>query len=89
MHLAWYRVGQWLPWMKMGERPGSLIFSTYGWRIKNLDDLPDILKRMLERPEYALYREPPPADDTRPMADEYAYFQRIMQADGQSGAERP
>jgi hypothetical protein len=83
MHLAWYRVGQWLPWMKMGERPGSLIFSTYGWRIKSLDDLPDILKRMLAMPEYALYREPPPADDTRPMADEYAYFERIMQTEEQ------
>jgi hypothetical protein len=83
LHLAWYRISQWLPWMKMGERPGLLIYSTYGWRVKGLDDLPSPLRETLARPEYALYREPPPADDTRPMADEYTYFEQIMRAEGQ------
>ncbi len=65
-----------------GRAPGSLIFSTYGWRAKGLDDLPQQLKDLLAKPEYALFREPPPANDTRPMADEFTYFEQVMKAEG-------
>jgi hypothetical protein len=37
----------------------------------------------METEEYALYREPPPPDDTRPMTDEYATCREI-----QTGAAR-
>lgn len=28
--LAWDRIGPWLPWMKMGDRSGNLIYSAWG-----------------------------------------------------------
>lgn len=82
LHLSWYRFSHWMPWMKMGERPGYLIFSTYGWRTKGIDDMPQQIKDLLAKPEYALFREPPPADDPRPMSDEFTYFDQVMKAEG-------
>ena len=78
LHLAWHRFSDWTPWMQMGDIPGSLIYSTYGWRVKKMEDLPKILKDAMETEEYALYREPPPPDDTRPMTDEYATYREIQ-----------
>ena len=78
LHLAWHRFSDWTPWMEMGDVPGYLIYSTYGWRAKKVEDLPQILKDAMETEEFALYREPPPADDTRPMTDEYATFKEVQ-----------
>lgn len=89
LHLAWYRFAQWMPWMKMGERPGYVIYSTYGWRVKGIADLPAQLQQALSQPEYAAFREPPPPDDPRPMADEYTYFQQIMRAEGKAVPASP
>jgi hypothetical protein len=40
------------------------------------------IKDLLAKPEYALFREPPPADDPRPMSDEFTYFDQVMKAEG-------
>ena len=37
---AWARTGPWLPWMKMGVRPGNLIYSGHGRKFTKFDDLP-------------------------------------------------
>ncbi len=78
LHLAWHRFSDWTPWMEMGDIPGYLIYSTYGWRVKKVEDLPKILKDAMETEEFALYREPPPPDDTRPMTDEYATYKEVQ-----------
>ena len=77
LHLAWHRFSDWTPWMEMGDVPGYLIYSTYGWRVKKIEDLPKILKDAMQTEQFALYREPPPSDDTRPMTDEYATFKKF------------
>ena len=66
LHLTWNRMARWTPWMKMGDHPGSLIFSAYGWRVQSYDEVPDLIRENLEQDEFALYKEPPPADDPRP-----------------------
>ena len=65
MTLAWTRVADWLPWMKMGDRPGVMFTSTVGGRVRSLDDLPEPLLSELKT-NYPLYMEPPPLDDARP-----------------------
>ena len=77
LHLAWHRFSDWTPWMEMGDIPGYMIYSTYAWRVKNIDDLPKILREAMQTEEFSLYREPPPPDDTRPMTDEYAKFKEV------------
>jgi hypothetical protein len=46
--LSWNRVGPWLPWMKMGQREGSLIYSAHGKKVKDFHELPPILKKEIE-----------------------------------------
>jgi hypothetical protein len=43
---AWTRVGQWLPFMEMGNRPGVMVYHSDAYKLLNgVDDLPrDILK---------------------------------------------
>ncbi|MCB2109278.1 MAG: DUF1838 family protein [Rhodobacteraceae bacterium] len=84
LHLAWHRFGKWMPWMKMGDRPGFLIFTTYGWRVGSPDELPAPIKNALATDEFALFRAPPPPDDPRPMMDEYTQYGAEMDAAGRS-----
>jgi hypothetical protein len=37
--LAWDRIGPWLPWMKMGERKGHLIYSAWGEKVNGVTEL--------------------------------------------------
>jgi hypothetical protein len=46
--LSWHRVGPWLPWMKMGQRSGNLIYSCFGKKVQGFQDLPAILKKEIE-----------------------------------------
>lgn len=42
--LAWDRFGPWLPWMKMGDFPGYLIYSGIGSKVANFTELPPQLQ---------------------------------------------
>lgn len=37
---SWFRTGPWLPWMKMGERPGGLVYSGEGKKVDSFAQLP-------------------------------------------------
>ncbi len=41
---TWHRVGPWLPWMGMGDRPGVLMYSTRGRKVATWDELPPQLR---------------------------------------------
>lgn len=39
--VSWFRTGPWLPWMKMGQRPGGLVYSGQGMKLEGgFEDLP-------------------------------------------------
>ncbi len=42
--LSWDRIGPWLPWMKMGNRAGHLIYSACGSKANSFTDLPQLLQ---------------------------------------------
>lgn len=44
LQLSWDRIGPWVPWMKMGDRAGQLIYSAYGGKVSGVDELPQILQ---------------------------------------------
>lgn len=57
--LSWSRVSPWLPWMRMGQRPGGLVFHTRGVK-STYDAVPAQIRDHIAatHPEYA---EPPAA----------------------------
>jgi hypothetical protein len=80
LRLAWHRFSNWEPWMEMGDIPGYLIYSTYGWRVKTEEELPQILQDAMNSDAFSLYREPPPEDDTRPMMDQNNTYREFLAA---------
>ena len=64
--ISWVRISRWLPWMKMGDRDGVVIYHTAGKRASNgYAELPEPLASELKK-NYPIYLAPPPLDDTRP-----------------------
>lgn len=76
-HVAWTRVSKWLPWMKMNDRAGQLIFSGSGKRVDGFEALTDLLKKEVAA-TYPDYRSAPPLDDARPNETSWTYFKKLV-----------
>ncbi len=79
--LSWARTSKWLPWMRMGDRPGMMIFTTVGKRVSGVDALTEPLLSEL-RNNYPEYAEPPPLDDARPNVTSWSYFKSVTEPEG-------
>ncbi|RMF98924.1 MAG: DUF1838 domain-containing protein [Gammaproteobacteria bacterium] len=79
--IAWVRVAQWLPWMKMGSRPGLMIFNATGSSTFDRAEIPEPLRSELER-NYPRYFEPPPLDDRRPNETSWTVFRKHLEQAG-------
>jgi hypothetical protein len=77
--ISWVRISQWLPWMKMGDRSGMMIFNTVGKRVAGIDDLSEPLRSEI-RDNYPTYLAPPPLDDARPNETSWTYFRKVVEA---------
>lgn len=77
--LTWDRIGPWVPWMKMGDRAGQLIYSASGTKVDDFDQLPQLLQDEINT-RMPLYRHAPEA----PLDDEdmtsWLYFQKHFDA---------
>ncbi|RDH51883.1 hypothetical protein CBF18_04100, partial [Mastigocladus laminosus WC112] len=79
LRLSWDRIGQWLPWMKMGDRSGYLIYSAYGSKVKGFDELPQLLKDEINT-RVPLYKKAPKSFlDVEDMTS-WLYFQQNLDA---------
>jgi hypothetical protein len=78
-NLTWVRVSKWLPWMKMGDRQGFVIFHTAGTRVSSIEDVPEPVRTEI-RTNYAAWLQAPPLDDTRPNMTSWDQFKRHMEA---------
>ncbi|WP_082127272.1 DUF1838 domain-containing protein [Calothrix sp. 336/3] len=75
LRLSWDRFGQWLPWMKMGDRPGYMIYSGYGSKVNSFEELPQLLQEQLNH-NVPLYKDAPETFlDVEDMTS-WLYFQR-------------
>jgi hypothetical protein len=84
--ISWARVSRWIPWMKMGDRDGLVIFHTAGMRLKDFSELPAVVRDEIDR-NHPQYREPPPLDDQRPNETSWTVFKRYI--DGKRAADAP
>lgn len=46
---AWTRTGPWLPWMKLGQRPGYVLYSGQGKKLKSAADLDPVVREVTEK----------------------------------------
>jgi hypothetical protein len=76
--IAWSRISKFLPWMKMGDRQGYMIFSGTGKKLRGgFEAIPEAFKKFI-RAEYPLYEHAPPTDDSRPNETSWTYFKKQM-----------
>lgn len=77
--ISWVRVSKWLPWMKMGDHAGMVIFHTAGMRLNSFDEMPDEVKNEI-RQNWPAFTEAPPPDDERPSMTSWDQFKRWIEA---------
>ncbi len=77
--IAWTRISKFLPWMKMGDKAGWLIFTGTGKKLRGgTDALPDAMKAEMKA-NYPDYFHAPSVDDDRPNETSWTYFKKQME----------
>lgn len=79
VNVAWARISDWLPWMKMRGRAGNLYFNGAGRKLDGYAELPAGMRAAIEA-RGPIYKEPPPVDDQRPNETSWTYFKKHMEA---------
>jgi hypothetical protein len=79
LQLCWDRIGPWVPWMKMGDRPGQLIYSAYGAKVSGFDQLPQLLKDEINT-RVPLYKNAPKSFLDGEDITSWLYFQKHFDA---------
>lgn len=75
--IAWFRHAPWLPWMQMGGRPGTLVYSGYGKKLPGgVDELPALLRSHIAEhaPEYLSA----PQDWQQPNATSWTVYKQLV-----------
>lgn len=84
--ISWVRVGQWLPWMEMGNRPGRLVYHCRGRKLKNgFSDLSEDVRKYVEahHPEYSSA----PKNYTTPNETSWTYMKKLLDSKGYPRAD--
>ena len=77
--LSWQRISKWMPWMKMGDRTGLMVFTTTGFSTFDAAKVPAKLWAIVDA-RYPQYRQPPPTDDARPNETTWTVFRKTIEA---------
>lgn len=74
---GWTRIGPWLPWMKLGMRPGNLLYIAQGNKRASVGELPaDVQELVRSRyPEYAHA----PETWVQPNVTSWSYYKQLKQ----------
>ena len=76
--ISWVRLSDFLPWMRMGDKPGYLLYSSRGTKLKGgFNALPKNIKDfvMANHPEYARA----PEKYSTPNMTSWKYYKKIME----------
>ncbi|MCB0520098.1 MAG: DUF1838 family protein [Lewinellaceae bacterium] len=76
-HFSWTRISDFMPWMRMADRPGHIVFVGRGYKLPDgFGALPDALK------DYVLQQQPlfakAPDSFSAPNMSSWKYFKKIM-----------
>ena len=77
--ISWQRISGWLPWMKMRDRPGLMVFNATGFSTFDEKKIPPKLRQILET-RYPTYLAPPPLDDARPNETTWTITKKAIDA---------
>jgi hypothetical protein len=77
--LGWTRVAQWLPWMRMGSKPGLMVINASGTSVFDADEIPDRLRVLMDE-RFPAYFTPPPLNDARPNETSWTVFRKAIEA---------
>lgn len=75
LFVTWERIGPWLPWMKMGNQPGYLIYSATGKKVNSMDELPEWLQNEINT-RLPLYKDAPAAKLDTDDISSWLYFKQ-------------
>lgn len=78
--IAWVRISDWMPWMKMRGRQGGMVFNAMGTKLNSFDELPAVIKDEVAA-RYPIYTAPPAGDDTRPNATTWTEYKKLVDAE--------
>ncbi len=78
LFVSWDRIGPWLPWMKMGNKAGHLIYSATSLKVNGFTDLPQLLQDEINT-RIPLYKNAPKAPLDSDMTS-WTYFQKHFEA---------
>ncbi|GCE05089.1 DUF1838 family protein [Dictyobacter aurantiacus] len=79
--ISWTRLGPWLPWMEMADRPGNLLYQCSGYKVTDgYEALPADVRGYVEQrqPKY-LHA---PDQFTRPNETSWTYFKKYLEQKG-------
>lgn len=85
--VSWVRISDWMPWMRMGGRPGQLVFNAVGAKLRSYDELPKLVRDEIAA-NYPSYTAPPPGDDQRPNATTWTVFKERIDRERGAGARK-
>jgi len=75
--ISWTRIGPWLPWLEMGQRPGRMLYQGAGYKLseKNYNDMPSVLTEyvLAHKPEY----RHAPETFTSPNETSWTYYKKM------------
>jgi hypothetical protein len=76
VQISWARTSPWLPWMKMGDKPGYMLFSAWGKKLNAITEIsPDFLAHIkAENPKFLTA----PRDFMRPNATTWSEYKRLV-----------
>ena len=77
--LGWDRLGPWVPWMKMGDRAGQLIYSASGRKLLGFEELPELLQEQINT-RIPAYQDAPKAQIEGDNVTSWRYFKRHFEA---------
>ncbi|MDZ4181827.1 MAG: DUF1838 family protein [Candidatus Cloacimonadaceae bacterium] len=78
VNITWTRISPWMPFMRMGDRPGNLVFVCRGRKLPGgFADLPKHIR------DYVMLHNPifsePPKEFTEPNETSWTYFRKLME----------
>jgi hypothetical protein len=77
--ISWARIGPWLPFMEMADRPGYLVYHCRGRKLPNgFSDLPKAIRQYVEK-HFPKYKKSP-SDDSEKLRNEtsWTYFKKQL-----------
>ncbi|GER88055.1 hypothetical protein KDW_22170 [Dictyobacter vulcani] len=73
--ISWTRLGPWLPWMEMADRPGSLLYHCSGYKLtEGYQEIPVAVRNYVEQQQPKYMHAPD--EFTRPNETSWTYFKK-------------